>query len=129
MLRMAITAWKKEGVRRKSQHKINNQVLKIKTYQISRLVKVVIADGHPVFDHALEGLPLHVAGERDRILLNTSHYRHPEKGKVKVAHVRDRRLPLVQGAPTVNDLLGALWARSHCVRRRRDPLLRRNVRA
>ena len=129
MLRMTVTAWKREDVRRKSQHKINNQVLNIETYQLNRLVKVVIADEHPIFGLALEGLLVHVAGKRDGILLSTSSHRHPEKSGVEVVHVRERRLPLVEGAPTVNDLPSALWARSHCVRQIRDPLLRRNVRA
>ena len=127
MLRMTVTVWKRKDVKRKSQHKIYNQVLKIKTYQLNRLVKVVISDKHPVFGHVLEGLPIHVARKQDGILLNMSRHRPLEKSGVEVAHVSDRRLPLVEGAPTVNDFPSALWARSHYVYRRMDPLLRGNV--
>ena len=67
----------------------------------------MIADEHPVFSLTLEGLPVHVARKRDGILLSTSHHRHPEKSGVEVPYVRDRRLPLFKGAPTVNDLSGA----------------------
>ena len=129
MLRMVVTAWKREGVKIKLKHKSNNQVLKIKTYQLSQLVKVVITDEHPVFGRALEGLPIQVAGERDGILLSTSRRWHPKKSRVEVAHVLNRKLPLVEGALMVDDFLSALWAMSHCIRQRMDPLLRGNVRA
>ena len=76
----------------------------------------MITDEHPFFSHELEGLPVYVAGEWDGILLSTSLHRHPEKSGVEVTHVYDQRLPLIEGAPTINDLPGALWVRSHCVR-------------
>ena len=84
---------------------------------------------HPVFGHVLEGLPIQVAGKRDGILLSMSHRRHLKKSGIKVTHVRDQRLPLVEGALMVDDFPGALWARSHCVRRMMDSLMRGNVRA
>ena len=61
----------------------------------------MIADEHPVFGHALEGLPIHVAGKRDEILLNMSRHRHLEKSGVEVAHVRNRRLSLIERASTL----------------------------
>ena len=94
--------------------KLTIRYKKIKTYYINQLVKIVIVDEDPVFDHALEGLLIQVAGKRDRTLLRTSHHRHPKESRVEVKHVRNRRLPLVEEAPTINDFLGALRARSHC---------------
>ena len=82
----------------------------------------MIADEHLIFSHALEGLPIHVAEKRDGILLNMSRHQHLEKSGVEVVHVRNQRLPLIEGAPTVNDFPGALWAKSHYVHRRMDPV-------
>ena len=101
-------ACKRGDVRRKSQHKTHILVLKVKTYQFSRLVKVVVANEHPVFGHALEGLPIQIAKEGDRVLLTTSHHRYSEKSGVEVVHVCNRRLPLIKGALAVNDFLGRL---------------------
>ena len=89
----------------------------------------MIADEHPVFGHKLEGLFIQVVRKRDGVLLITSYHRHLEESGVEVAHVRNRKLPLVKGALMVNDFLGALWAMSHYVRRRMDPLSRGNIRA
>ena len=108
MFRIAVTTYKRRDVRRKSQHKTHVHVIKVKTYQLSRLVKVVVADEHPVFGHALEGLPIQIAGERDEVLLSTSHHQYLEKSGVEVTHVCEKILPLVNGAPTVNDFLGSL---------------------
>ena len=68
----------------------------------------MIVDEHIVFRHMLQGLPIHVARERDGILLNTSHHRHLEKSRVEVALVCDRRFSFIEGAPMINDLPGAL---------------------
>ena len=108
MLPMVVTAWNREDAKRKSQHKINNKVLKIKTYRLSQLVEVLIVDEHTVFRHTLQGLLIHVARERDRILLNMSRQRHLEKSKVEVALVWDRRFSFIKGAPMINDPPGAL---------------------
>ena len=97
-------AYKKKGdFRRKSQHKTHVHVLKAKTYQLSRLVKIVVADEHPVFGHALEGFFIQIVGKEDKVLLNTSHHKYLEKSGVEVAHACDQRLPLVKGASIVND--------------------------
>ena len=125
---MAVTTSKKGTVRRKTQNKTDNHILKIKTYQLNRLVEVVIMDKHPIFNHTLEGLPIHIAGKWDGVLLNTSRHQSLEKSGIEVLHVRERRLPLVKGVPTINDLSGSLWTRSQCVHQRMDPLLRQNVR-
>ena len=107
-IHVAVIASKRGDVRRKSRYKTHVHVLKFKTYQPSRLVKVMITDEHPVFGHALEGLPIQIAVEGDKILLNTSHHRYSKNSGVEVMHVCDRRLPLVKGAPTVNDFPGSL---------------------
>ena len=59
----------KREVRRKLLRKTSNQVLKTSTYQLCRLVKVMVTDEHPVFDNQLEGLLIHVDGEQDGILV------------------------------------------------------------
>ena len=51
---------------------------------------------------------IQVAGKQDEILLRTSRPRQSKESEVEVVHVHNRRLPLVEGAPTVNDLQGAL---------------------
>ena len=68
----------------------------------------MVVDEHPVFGHAVEGVPLQIAMEGDGVLLSMSHNRYSEKSGVEVAHACDRRLPLVKGAPVFNDLPGNL---------------------
>ena len=53
----------KRSCQEKIKTKINNQILKINTYRLSQLVNVVIMDKHPIFGHALKGLPIQVAGK------------------------------------------------------------------
>ena len=106
-------ACKRGDVRRKPQHKTHVHVLKVETYQLSRLIKVMVADVHLVLGHALEGLPIQVAGEGDGVHLNTSRHRYLEESREEVEHDCDRRLPLVKGAPAVNDFSGNLWTMSH----------------
>ena len=129
MFRIAATAYKRKDFRRKSQHQTHVQVRKVKTYQLSRLVKVMVANEHPVFGHSLERLPIQIAGEWDAVLLSASRHRHSEKSGLEVTHAYDRRPPLVKGAPTANDFPGTLWTRSHRVHRRTILLLRQNIRA
>ena len=59
----------KREVRRKLLRKTSNQVLETSTYQLSRLVKVMVTDKHPVFDNQLEGPLIHVDEEQDGILV------------------------------------------------------------
>ena len=98
-----MTAYKRGYVSKKSQHKTHVHVLKVKTYKLSRLVKVMVADEHPVFGHALEGLLIQITRELEGVLLNKIHHWYWKKSGVDVAHVCDERRPLVKGALTVND--------------------------
>ena len=74
MFRIAVTSCKRGDVRRKSQQKTCVHVLKVKTYPLSRLVKVVVADVHFVDGQALEEIPIQVVGEGDGVLLSTSFH-------------------------------------------------------
>ena len=94
----------KRKVRRKLLSRTSNQGLKISTYHLSRLLKVMIIDKHPVFGHQLEGLLIHVDGERDGILLYASRHKYSEIIWIEVAHMRNHRLRLVKGAPVVDNL-------------------------
>ena len=87
MFRIVVIACNRGDVRRKSQQQTHIQVLKVKTYQFSRLVKVLVADEHPIFGHALEGLPIQIAKDGDGVLLSTSRHQYSEKSGVEVAHV------------------------------------------
>ena len=62
------------------------------------------------------------------LLLCTSRHRHSEIIRIEVTHVCNRRLCLVKGTPTVDDLQSTLWTRGHHAHRGMDPLLRRNIR-
>ena len=118
---MAVRTCKRK-VRRKLLRRTSNQVLKISTYQLSQLVKVMITNKHPVFGHRLEGLLIHVDGERDGILLCASRHRYSEIIGIK-------RLCLVEGAPAVDDLQSSLRIKGNHARWGMDPLLRQNLRA
>ena len=74
----------------------------------------MVEDEHPVFGHALEGLPIQIVKEGEGVLLSTSNHPYSEESGVEVVHVCDQRLPLVKGAPTYNDFLGSLGTKSHC---------------
>ena len=100
-------------VRRKLLRKTSKQVLKISTYQLSRSVKVMVTDEHPVFGHRLEGLLINVDGELYGILLYASHHLYSKIIGIEVADVRNRRLCLVEGALMVNDFHSTLWIRGH----------------
>ena len=89
----------------------------------------MVTNEHPAFDHRLEGLLIHVDGERDGILLCVSRHRYSEIIRIEVVHVCNRRLCLVEGAPTVDDFQSTLWIRGHHARRGMDPLLWWNIRA
>ena len=43
---------------------------------------------------------------------------------IEVAHVINRRLHLVEGAPMVDDFQSTLWIKGHHARQGMDPLLR-----
>ena len=78
-------------------------MVEVQPYQFSRLVEVVVADVHAIFSHPLEGLFVHQAREEDRVLFGTSNHHHSEKNGVKIAHVGDGGVSLVEGNPTVNN--------------------------
>ena len=105
---MAVKACKRK-VRRKLLCRTSNQVVKIGTYQLSRSVKVMITDKHPVLNHRLEGLLIHVDKEWDGILLCASRHRYSEIIGIEVAQMPNRRLGLVERASTVDDLPSTLW--------------------
>ena len=96
MFRIVVTTYKRGDVRRNSQHQTHVKVLKVKTYQLNRFVKVVVVDEHPIFEHALEGRSIQIDMEGDGVLLGTSRHPYAEKGGVEVAYVCNRRLPLVE---------------------------------
>ena len=98
---------KRGDVRRRPQHKTHVRVLKVETYQLSRLVKVMVVDVHPVFDEALEGLPIQMAEERDRVLLSISKHGYLKESGVEIVHVCDRRLPFIKRAPLIYDFPAA----------------------
>ena len=87
MFQIVVTTYKRGDVRSKPQHKTHVHVLKAKTYQLSRLIKVVVANVHLDLDHLLEGLPIQVVGEGDGVLLNTSHHQYSEESRVEVTYV------------------------------------------
>ena len=89
MFQIVVTTCKIGDVRRKSQHKTHVQVLKVKTCQLSGLVKVVVTDENPVFGHALEGLPIKISRNGDKVLLSMSRHQYLDKSGVEVAHVYD----------------------------------------
>ena len=80
-------------------------------------------DEHPFFGYRLEGLLIHVDGEHDGILLCASCHRYSKIIRIEVAHVRDKRLRLVEGAPTVDDFQSTLWIRGHHALQGMDHLL------
>ena len=88
MFRIAVTAYKKRGVRRKSQHKTQAQTLRGQSYQL--------VDKHSVLNHTLVGFLVHVAGEGNGILFSTSHHRYLEEIGVEFAHMYGRRVPFVK---------------------------------
>ena len=114
---MIVIACKRGEVRRKLLCKTSNQVLKINTYQLSRSVKVMVMDEHPVFGHRLEGCLIHVDGKMDGILLYTSHHGYSEIIGTEVAHVCNLRLDPVEGPPAVDDFHNTLWIRGYHARR------------
>ena len=64
----------------------------------------MVTDENFVFGYALDGLPIQIAMEGDGVLLSMSRHPYSKNSGVEVVHVCDRRHPLVEGDPTVNDL-------------------------
>ena len=89
----------------------------------------MVTDKHLVLGHRLEGLLIHVDGERDGILLYASRHSCSEIIRIEVVHMCNRRLHLVEGAPAMDDLPSTLGIRGNHVRQGMDPLLRWNIRA
>ena len=63
---------------------------------------------HPVLGHRLESLLAQVDREKKGILLCASRYRYSKVIRIEVAHVHNRTLRLVKGAPAVDDLSSKL---------------------
>ena len=62
----------------------------------------MVAHIHPVLSHALVGPLIKVDGEGDGVFLPASHRRYVETVRVKIEHVHDRRVPLVEGPRVIN---------------------------
>ena len=78
-------------------------MLKVRTYQLNRLVKIMVANVHPIFSHMLVGFFFHVALEGDIILLKKHHHQYSKFDRVEFTRIRNRRVPLVEGVLTVDD--------------------------
>ena len=105
------------------------KTIEVQPYQFSQLVKVMVVDVHPIFNHQLERLFVHKAGEGDRVLLGTIHHRHSKKSRVEIVHVRNGGIPLVEGSPLVDNRLSSLWTRDQCVHGWTVPFHLLNIRA
>ena len=96
MFQIVVIAYKKRGYRRESIHKTQAPMLRDQSYQLNRLVKVMVANKHPVLSHTLVRFLIHIVGEGNEILFNTSHHRYSEEIGIELAHMRSRRVPLVK---------------------------------
>ena len=79
---------------------------------------------HSILDQVLVGIIVQIVGEGDRVLFRKCHHRYAMAGGVKVAHINDRSIPLVEGASTVDDRLGGIRTWDKLSRRRLLPLHR-----
>ena len=82
----------------------------------------MVAHVHSILGHALVGLIVQIAGEGNGVLFLKRHHRYAMDGGVKVAHVSNRSIPLVEGAPMVDDRLGGIRTQYRRARRRLLPL-------
>ena len=96
MFQIELLAYKKGGVRRESQHKTQAQTLRGQSYQLSRLVKVMVANRHPVLSHTLVGFLVHIAGEGNGILFRTGHHQYSEEIGVEFVHMCGRKVPILK---------------------------------
>ena len=72
----------------------------------------MVANIHPVLDHALVRPLIQVDGEGDGVFLPKSHRRYAEALRVKITDVRDERVPMVEGPLVVNECLGSFLIKS-----------------
>ena len=103
MFRIEMLAYKKRGVKRKSQHKTQAQTLRGQLYQLCCLVKVMVANRHPVLSHTLVGFLVHIDGEGNGILFRTGRHQYSEKIRVEFVHMCGRKFPIVKRVPMVNN--------------------------
>ena len=82
----------------------------------------MIAPIDPILGHALVGPLIQVDEEGDGVFLHTSHHRNAEAVGVKIAHVRDGKVPLVEGPPVVNECSGNFLIKSMRILQRPGPL-------
>ena len=80
---------KEHELKRKLLHKAGNHRLEINTYRFSQPMAVMVADEHPIIDHGLEVLFVHINRKQNGILLLVSQHGHPEVIRIKVVHVRN----------------------------------------
>ena len=112
----------RENIRRKYNIKTNSQTLEVQPYQFGNLIKVMVAHIHLVLSNELVGPLIQVDGVGNVVFLPMSHRWYAEVVRVKIRHVRDRRVPLVEGPPVVNKCSGSFLIRSRRILRRLGPL-------
>ena len=66
----------------------------------------MVAHTHPVLGHAQVEPLIQVDKEGDGVFLPTGHRWYAEAVRVKIKYVNDRRVPLVEGPPVVNECSG-----------------------
>ena len=98
-----MTTYRRKLTRRESHHKTHNQVLEDKPYQLSRLIKVMVAKVHSIFSHALVGLFIQIIEEGDGVLFRKCNHWYAKAGGVEVAHISNKSIPLVEGVPSVDN--------------------------
>ena len=67
----------------------------------------MVAHIHPIHDRALVRPLIQVNGEGDGLFLPASHHKNAEAVRVKIMHVRNGRVPLIEGPLVVNECLGS----------------------
>ena len=72
----------------------------------------MVAHIHPVLSHALTEPLIQVKEEGDGVFLPTSHCRYAEVVRVKIVHVHDGRVPLVEGPLVANECLRSFLIKS-----------------
>ena len=77
----------------------------------------------------LIGPLIQVAREGDEVLLKTSHHWDAKDVRVEIAHVRDRRIPLVERVAFPDKQLGSSLIRCGSVHRWTTPLQQLDIRA
>ena len=77
----------------------------VRTYQLCRVIEIMVAHVHSILDHLQVGMFVQIIGEG-----------------VEVAHVSDRSILVVEGALAIDDRLGGIGTRDRHARQRLLPL-------